>query len=119
MIFLNHQLSDGKDVIYSSGSSYREALLYIDLGQEEKARPILDYYWKRANQLLTFYLSLGRNDFRAENTNCLKQLNVMMTVIRAYYSIDEAKVQEMNAQIQERCKAFIMKGGDLEAVHWE
>ncbi|MBO4811295.1 MAG: DUF2723 domain-containing protein [Prevotella sp.] len=110
---------DGKDVIYSSGSSYREALIYIDLGQEEKARPILDYYWKRANQLLTFYLSLGPNDRRVENTNCLKQLNVMMTVIRAYYSFDETKAQELNGQIQERCKEIIMKGGDLETVHWE
>ena len=49
--------SDGKSAIYTSGSSYREALLYVQLGQAEKARPILDGLWKRSTQYITYYES--------------------------------------------------------------
>ena len=110
---------DGKDAIYSSGSSYREALLYIDLGQNDKAKVILDYYWERANKLFKFYLSLGHSELRVENINCLKQLNVMFSVVRAYYSIDEKKAQELTNKIQENCSELMMKGGDLDMAHWE
>ena len=110
---------DGKTAIYSSGSSYREALLYVELGQEEKARPILDYFWKRANQMLTFYLSLNQHSFHIEEISCLKQLNVMLSVIRAYFSFDEAKATELNNQLQQRCAQFELKGGNLDAAHWD
>ena len=110
---------DGKQAIYSSGSSYREALLYIDLDKEDKARPILEYYWKRANQFLDYYTSMRQTDLAIENIKCLEQFNVMLNVIRAYYSFDEEKALQLNDQLQKRCQEFVVKGGNLEAAHWD
>ena len=110
---------DGKSAIYSSGSSYREALLYVELDQTDKARSILDDLWKRANQSLTFYLSLSGADFKQENISALKQLNVMATIIRAYYSFDEEKAKEYNAIVQKRCAEFAARGGDPGQAHWQ
>ena len=110
---------DGKVAIYSSGSSYREALLYIDLGKEGKARPILDYFWKRANQFLDFYMALSPKYFAADNIKCLEQFNVMANVIRAYYSFDEDKAMQYNEQLQKRQTEFISLGGKINEVHWE
>ena len=110
---------DGKQAIYSSGSSYREALLYIDLGKEDKARPILDYFWKRATQFLAFYMALSPKYFAADNIKCLEQFNVMANVIRAYYSFDEDKAMQYNEQLQKRQTEFISLGGKINEVHWE
>ena len=110
---------DDKSALYSSGSSYREALLYIELGHEEKARPILDSLWKRANQYLDYYMSMKGRDFTSENINCLKQFNAMMTVLRAYLAFDEAKTDELNKQLQQRCSEFAARGGDLNQAHWQ
>ncbi len=106
---------DGKSAIYSSGSSYREALLYVELGQEDKARPILDKLWKRANQYLDYYLSMSGFD----QISCLKQFSVMTNIIRAYYSFDENKARTLSDQVQRRCEEFVRKGGDLDRAHWQ
>jgi len=111
--------SDGLNAIYSSGSSYREALLYIELGKEDKAREILDTFWRRANQYLDYYLSMSGVNFRSENVNCLKQFNVMSSVIRAYSSFDDAKAKSLTLSLQKRASEFASKGGDLDRVHWQ
>jgi tetratricopeptide (TPR) repeat protein len=106
---------DGKSAIYSSGSSYREALLYVELDKEDKARPILDKLWKRANQYLDYYLTVPGFD----NISCLKQFSVMANIIRAYYSFDENKARTLSDQVQRRCEEFVRKGGDLDRAHWQ
>jgi hypothetical protein len=64
-------------------------------------------------------MSMKGRDFTSENINCLKQFNAMMTVLRAYLAFDEAKTDELNRQLQQRCSEFAAKGGDLNQAHWQ
>ncbi len=111
--------SDGKSAIYTSGSSYREALLYVQLGQAEKARPILDDLWKRAKQYLAFYMSLSQQNFKNENIACLEQFSTMITLLQVYFRFDKQKATECNTELLKLCESFAMRGGDLEQSHWQ
>ena len=109
---------DGKQAFYVTGSSFREAMLYAELGQPEKATPILDYFWQRANQYLDYYNSLSGNAFIQEHESCLMQLAQMNRIIQAYYSIDEEKAEKLFDDLQKRCQQLQGRGVSLDAVHW-
>ena len=108
----------GQDVIYTSGASLTAADLYIQLNDYEKARPILEYFWKRANQYADYYLSLDQSRFRMTNNECLKQFSQMLRVITSYYSFDEAAAAQKEQELQDRLAQFGTKGGDLTSVYW-
>ena len=107
-----------KQYIYSNGASFKAAQLYITLGMPEKAQPVLDYFWKRANQYLDFYFSLGSNQIKSQNTNCLKQLSQMANIIREYNDIDEERGKKLESQLQLRMEQLERMGGDLGALYW-
>jgi tetratricopeptide (TPR) repeat protein len=115
--YLGYQ--DGKQAFYVTGSSFREAVLYTDLGHTEKALPILDYLWKRANDYLNYYMSFSGNSFLQEQESCLMQLAQMNRLIQAYYGIDQKKAEELFRKLDQRCQQLQQKGCNLEAVHWQ
>ena len=115
--YLGYQ--DGKQAFYVTGSSFREAVLYAELGHTEKALPILDYLWKRANDYLNYYMSFSGNSFLQEQESCLMQLAQMNRLIQAYYGIDQKKAEELFRKLDQRCQQLQQKGCNLEAVHWQ
>jgi hypothetical protein len=112
---INYQ---GQSIIYSNGSSMNAAEMYISLGQDDKAREILDYFWKRAKQFTQYYLSLDQSRFQMSNNECLKQFNQMQKVMNSYFYIDNAKAEQMELELTQLLSRFQTKGGDLRSVYW-
>ena len=110
---------DDLPVIYSSGASLTEAQLYIILGQEQKAKPILDYFWKRSTQWLDYYLtSFRKESFAVHEPRCLEQFNQMLRVIDLYDQIDQSKSEQMEQQMKQTMVQFTQLGGSLDKVYW-
>ncbi|MBQ9356984.1 MAG: hypothetical protein IJT98_06830, partial [Prevotella sp.] len=112
---INYQ---GQGIIYSNGSSMNAATMYIELGQDKKAREILDYFWNRAKQFTNYYMSLDQSRFRMSNNECLKQFNQLQKVMNAYYYLDQERASQMEDELTHILSAFQMKGGDLRSVYW-
>ena len=110
---------DGKPAFYATGSSFREAVLYSELGKPEKARPILEHLWERANQYLDFYSSFSGRALIQEQESCLMQLSLMSKIIQAYYNIDDKKSEELFNKLNDRCLQLQQRGIDLKAGHWQ
>ncbi len=113
---INYQ---GHNLVITNGASYTAANLYIMLGQKEKAKPILDYFWNRAKQYMAYYMSLDQNRFRMSNSECLKQFSQMLKVASAYYEIDQEKAEQLDHELSSIIQQFTGRGGDAEAAYWQ
>ena len=107
-----------KDRLYCSGSSITAALLYIELGQPQKATPILNDLWQRTNQFVDYYMAMDKYNFRRSNLECLKQFKSMQTLLSVYYEIDPEQADSWYDTLEKRVSMFAQKGGDINEIEW-
>ena len=87
-------------------TSLSAAQLYIDMGQPEKARPILDYLWTRSNQFLDYYTSFG-DDIKKFKDSCMRQIDVMSYIAKLNLRVDREQADKRMNQLQQRYNILV------------
>jgi tetratricopeptide (TPR) repeat protein len=89
--------------------AFYAAGIYVDLGQPEKAKPIYDYLWKRADQYVEFYCSFTGRQFLSYEDQCRRQFSLMSSIAGDYEAIDSGKAMAMVTLLKKRFSEFSEK----------
>ncbi len=96
------------------GSSIEMAQVYAALGNDEKAKEVLQAVWDNSDQFMTYYNSLEGPMFKNCETNChLHMFYIMQRVISIADMIDTDLADSYQDRLQELAEVFQKKGGRL------
>ena len=96
------------------GSSIEMAQAYAILGNDEKAREVLQALWDNSDQYITFYNSLEGSQFKsAESSFHLHMFYIMQRLITIADIFDTDLADKYEARLEEQARVFVAKGGRL------
>ena len=96
------------------GSSIEMAQVYAALGNDEKAKEVLQAVWTNSDQFMTYYNSLEGPMFKSCETNChLHMFYIMQRVISIADMIDTSLADSYQQRLEELAQVFTRKGGRL------
>jgi hypothetical protein len=96
------------------GSSIEMAQTYALLGNEEKAREVMDALWKTSEQYMNFYNSLDGPRFKSSESNChLHMFYIMHRLINIADIVDSDLADSYQTRLEELAEVFVSKGGRM------
>ena len=96
------------------GSSIEMAQAYAILGNDEKAREVLQALWDNSDQYITFYNSLEGSQFKnTESSFHLHMFYIMQRLISIADIFDSDLADQYQAHLEEQARVFVAKGGRL------
>ncbi|MBR6189986.1 MAG: DUF2723 domain-containing protein [Prevotella sp.] len=96
------------------GSSIEMAQTYALIGNEEKAREVLQALWDNSDQYMTFYNSLQGAQFKNSESSChLHMFYIMQRLISIADIFDSELADKFQDRLEEQAQIFVAKGGRM------
>ena len=96
------------------GSSIEMAQTYAIIGNDAKARELLQIMWDNSDQYMTFYNSLDAHKFKSCETSChLHMFYIMQRLINIADMIDSDLADSYQERLEELAQTFVAKGGRM------
>ena len=96
------------------GSSIEMAQTYALIGNDDKAREIIQALWDNSDQYMTFYNSLDAAKFRGCETSChLHMFYIMQRLINIADIFDSDLADKFQDRLEEQAQVFVAKGGRM------
>jgi len=96
------------------GSSIEMAQTYAMIGNDEKAREVLQAVWDNSDQHMTFYNSLDAPKFRSSESSChLHMFYIMQRLINIADLFDSELADKLQDRLEEQAQTFVAKGGRM------
>ena len=96
------------------GRDHGMALAYASLGQNAKAKQILESMIKTSSQYIGYYLQLPEHYFDISQATCKMYMQMMMELIRQEEKVDRKVASSHYKQLSGYVQAFTMRGGTID-----
>ena len=93
----------------SGGLDYAAA--YAEIGNKAKAKQMLGYVVKNAEQYANWYLSLSQDRFLMSQRDCMLQLYVLNQALEVANSFDPAEARRINGILNRVAQQYSARGG--------
>ena len=95
----------------SGGLDYAAA--YAEIGNKAKAKQMLGYVVKNAEQYANWYLSLSQDRFLMSQRDCMLQLYVLNQALEVANSFDPAEARRINGILNRVAQQYSARGGQM------
>ena len=96
------------------GYSIEMAQTYAAIGDNARAKKLVDTLWKKSDQYVTFFLSLDKDKFKGEEYNCqLHMFYIMQKLITIAESIDSKLADNYSDRLYTLLDLYTKKGGRM------
>ena len=95
----------------SGGLDYAAA--YAEIGNKAKAKQMLGYVVKNAEQYANWYLSLSQDRFLMSQRDCMLQLYVLNQALEVANSFDPAEARRINGILNRVAQQYTARGGQM------
>ena len=86
---------------------------YVAIGQNDKAREILELMWEKSTQYVNYYCSLSPARFSAAQNDCMYHLYIMNHLADMASNIDEKLGSSYTNRLNELAGAYSARGGQF------
>lgn len=87
------------------------ARAYALLGQNAKAKEVINAVWKNASQYMEWYLTLSGSRFSGSMSDCMTQLYIMQQVLDIADIVDTKQADKLEKQLASLYARYQAKGG--------